>query len=171
MLSHFSLKESDGCGQDDFDRFDVLTVADRMLQYAAIIRPSAHECLQLPCLDLATAPPAAMHCRSPTASVSTTKSGASVPAKPPAKDYGEDTWGRDRHKHKKVPKRGQLAPPISMYKVQKGRYHLPTPKATPQKAHKGRKSKGEEPEESGTAEDASSPISCSDEMPFRIKCL
>ena len=138
-----------------------------MLQYAPIIRPSAHECLQLPCLDLATAPPAAMHWRSPTASVSTTKSGASVPAKPPAKGYWEDTWSRDRNKHKRVPKGGPLPPPIPMYKAQKGKHHLPTPKTTPQKANKGHKiEEEEEPEEPGMAEDAPSAASCWDEMPL-----
>lgn len=160
-------EESDRCGRDDFDRFDVLTVADRMLQYAPIIRPSAHECLQLPCLDLATAPPAAMHWRSPTASASTTKSGASVPAKPPAKDYWEATWSRDRNKHKRVPKQYSPAGPVHYYRAQQGKYHLPTPKTTPQKANKGLKiEEEEEPEEPGMADDSPSPVSNWDEMPL-----
>ena len=51
---------SDGYGKYDSDLFDVLTMADRMLQYAFIIRPSAHERLQLPCLNSATAAPSAI---------------------------------------------------------------------------------------------------------------
>ena len=79
--------ESEKCGERDFDRYDVMTVADRMLQFAPIIRPSADQCLQLPCLELATAAPAALLRHRSSTSDSTTRSGASAPAKSLRKNY------------------------------------------------------------------------------------
>lgn len=133
-----------------------------MLQFAAIIRPSADECLKLPCLALATAAPAAMK-RPRSESVSTNKSVASVPVKPPSKDYWKSTRSSVRHKPRRARKRGPLAPPVPKFKVHKAKHHLPTPYPTPQKARKVLKTEEEDPEDAGMAKGASSPVSW-DEM-------
>ena len=154
----------DSCGDHDYDRFDILTMADRMLQFAPAIRPSAHECLQLPCLDLATGSPAAMHWRSPSASVSITRSVASLTAKSSMKSRFDSTGVSNRHKPRGVPKRDGPRPRDPQHKVHKRKHYLPTPKATPQKANKGRKNEEGEPEETEMAEDSSSPVSRWDDM-------
>ena len=156
-------KECDTCPQNDFDRFDILTMADWMLQFAATIRPSADQCLKHPCLTPATTAPAALK-RARSDSVSTNRSGASLPANPPAKDNWDDTTARGRSKHRRGPKRGPLAPPVPYFRVHKPKHHLPTPKSTPTKADKARKFDDEEPEKLGELEDA--PISNWDEMPL-----
>ena len=160
--------ESDKCGEYDFDRYDVLTVADRMPQFAPIIRPSADECLQLPCLEPATAAPAALLRRRSSSSDSTNRPGDSAPAKSLRKNYWDNTGVYDRVKLRKESKGRLPKPSASKYRVHKKVQNpLPTPKATPQKKHKARKSEDDEPKDAEMAMDAPSPASCwEDEMPL-----
>ena len=156
-------KACDTCPQNDFDRFNILTMADWMLQFAAIIRPSADECLKHACLAPATAAPAALK-RARSDSVSTNRSGTSLPRNPPTKDYWDESTARGRSRIRRVPKRGPLAPPVPRFKIHKPKSHLPSPKATPPKAKRAREFHNKESEELGKLEDA--PVSNWDEMPL-----
>lgn len=163
-------EESDKCGEYDFDRYDVLTVADRMLQFAPIIRPSADECLQLPCLEPATAAPAALPWSSSwsSTSVSTTRSGGTAPAKSLGKNYWDSTGVNDQVKFRKQSKGRRPKPTVPKSKVyKKGHNPLPTPGTTPLKGHKARESEEGEPDDAEMVQDASSPVSCcEDEKPL-----
>ena len=153
-------KESDKCEKYDSERIDLLNVADRMLQYAPIIRPSADECLRLPCLDRATATPAAIQWPSPS---STIKSVASAPVNPARKDEWGSIVVGDRFKRGgETKKRRPLSPAPTTHKlkVQKTQHHpLPTPRTTPQKHYKARMS-----EDAEMATDA--PLLSWDKMPI-----
>ena len=60
-------------------------------------------------------------------------------------------------------------PPAPRYKFHKKKYPLSTPKATLQEYHKAHKTEEEELADTGMAKDAAFPVSCWDEMPYRIK--
>ena len=152
-------KAFDECKRSDSERKDLLNLADRMLQYTPIIRPSADECLQLPCLDRATAIPAATQWPSPSSVASTIKSVASAPVNPVRNyDWGSSIVAGARYEpRRETKKRRRLspAPRIQKFKVQKTQHHpLPTPSTTPQKNQKVRKFEDDEPEDAEMATDA-----------------
>ena len=162
-------KEFDKCERYDPGRIDVLNVADRMLQFAPIIRPSAEECLQLPCLNRAIASPAPRQWSSPSSNVSPINSFAGFPGTSVTDDWWESIEDSNRHKTGKRKKihRG-LNPRLTTHKhrVHKKQHHpLPTPRATPQKNHKARKFEEDEPEDAEMATDAP-PLSDWDEIPI-----
>ena len=135
------------------ERIDLLNVADRMLQYDPIIRPSVDECLQLPCLSRETTTPAAIQWPSPS---STIKSVASAPVHRAKKSEWSGIRPGDRYKRPGEQKRRRpLSPVLTTHKVKKRQHHhLPTPEGTPQKKHKARKSEEDEPEDAEMAMDA-----------------
>ena len=133
------------------ERIDLLNVADRMLQYDPLIRPSVDECLQLPCLSREAPTPAAIQWPSPT---STIKSVASAPVHREKKREWSGIWAGDRYKRPGEQKRRRpLSPVLTTHKVKKRQHHhLPTPEGTPQKKRKARNSEEDEPEDAEDAE-------------------
>ena len=108
-------KAYDEWEKHDPERIDLRNVADRMLQYDPLIRPSVDECLQLPCLSREAPTPTAIQWPSPT---STIKSVASAPVHREKKREWSGIWAGDRYERPEEHKRRRpLSPVLTTHKV------------------------------------------------------